>query len=245
MKRTFLTLAVSFLLSFSLLAYTTSGRSKLNIKTWNGEKFSLIIDNKSYSKPQSIYNIENLLPGKHHIIVKRKVHKRRGGSHTRTIYNGYINIPASSKVKATVQRHQKLSIVDIDPIVSVTPVVVHGNVAINNHGKHNTAINSHGQHVVPAGISSRSFQNLKHTIVRTSFDDEKLIVAQQAIASHRVSSQQVLELMKLFSFDSKKLELAKFAYAYTLDKQNYYIVNSGFTFSSSVRKLNKIGRAHV
>ena len=247
MKRTFLTLTLSFLLSFAMFAYNVPGRSKLSIKTWNKEKFTLIIDNDVYANPQSMFKIENLIPGKHRLIVKRRIYRAFGGFHTNILYDGYINIPASSKVKATVHRHKKLSIVDIKPIISTPTVVYHGNVGINSHGStQQFGVNSHGQNVVLVGMPPKSFENLKYTIVHTSFDGEKLIIAKQAIAAHRVTSQQVLELMRLFSFDSKKLELAKFAYSYTIDKQNYYIVNNGFSFSSSVKKLNAyISNYHI
>jgi hypothetical protein len=42
----------------------------------------------------------------------------------------------------------------------------------------------------------------------------------------------------MLSFESTRLDFAKFAYTYTLDKENYYMVNNAFSFSSSVAELN-------
>jgi hypothetical protein len=45
--------------------------------------------------------------------------------------------------------------------------------------------------------------------------------------------------MLLFSFESTRLDFAKFAYAYTLDLRNYYKLNDAFTFESSIDDLDK------
>ena len=64
------------------------------------------------------------------------------------------------------------------------------------------------------------------------------MIAEQAISSHRVKAEQVYRILLMFSFESTKLKVAKFAYNYCVDKRNYYRVNDAFTFSSSIRELN-------
>ena len=73
---------------------------------------------------------------------------------------------------------------------------------------------------------------------RANFDSDKLMIAKQAIQSQGVYADQVLRIMREFSFESSRLELAQFAYDRCLDIENYYVVNDGFQFSSSVRELN-------
>lgn len=48
---------------------------------------------------------------------------------------------------------------------------------------------------------------------------------------------QVKELLALFSYEDSKLELAKYAYDYTVDKGNYFMVNEAFSYSSSKESL--------
>ena len=46
------------------------------------------------------------------------------------------------------------------------------------------------------------------------------------------------------NFDSAKLEFAKLAYRNTIDRENFFMINNKFTFSSSVSELNNfIARA--
>jgi hypothetical protein len=46
-------------------------------------------------------------------------------------------------------------------------------------------------------------------------------------------------ILQLFTFEDNKLELAKFAYDYCIDRENYYRVNDVFTFSSSKDELSR------
>jgi hypothetical protein len=45
--------------------------------------------------------------------------------------------------------------------------------------------------------------------------------------------------MQQFSFESTRLDFARFAYAYVVDPQSYFMVNNAFAFSSSVDDLNR------
>ena len=48
--------------------------------------------------------------------------------------------------------------------------------------------------------------------------------------------------MGLLSFESNKLELAKFAYRFVADKQKFFLVNDSFTFESSIGELDRFVR---
>lgn len=84
-----------------------------------------------------------------------------------------------------------------------------------------------------------SFEAAKATISKTSFDDTRLSIARQIASSNCLTAAQIRDIMRLFSFESTRLEFAKFAYPYCYDKGNYFMVNDAFTFSSSIDELNK------
>jgi hypothetical protein len=90
----------------------------------------------------------------------------------------------------------------------------------------------------PYPMSPADFDAAKGTISSKSFDDSKLTIAKQIISTNCLLSSQVRELMKLFSFEDSKLELAKYAYGYTYDTGNYFKVNDAFTFESTIDELN-------
>jgi len=91
-------------------------------------------------------------------------------------------------------------------------------------------------------VCEREFGNIAFAIDNRTFESDKIMVAKQALRGKMVSSDQVRRFMDLFTFESTKLEFAKFAYRLTVDPQNYYIVNDGFTFSSSIRELDEFIR---
>lgn len=95
-----------------------------------------------------------------------------------------------------------------------------------------------GTYGCPYPMSPADFNQAKQSIKSKSFEDSKLTIAKQIINTNCLLSSQVKEIMLIFSFEDTRLELAKFAYGYTLDIGNYYKVNDAFTFESSIDDLN-------
>jgi hypothetical protein len=87
-------------------------------------------------------------------------------------------------------------------------------------------------------VGKTEMDQMISSIDSKSFSDSKLIVAKQAIKGNCLKASQVKTLMMLFDFEDDRLELAKYAYDFTLDKQNYYMVNDAFTFEMTIEELN-------
>lgn len=90
-------------------------------------------------------------------------------------------------------------------------------------------------------LNPNDFQRAKTTISNQGFDETRATIAKQVIQSNCMSVAQVKDILTLFSFEETKLDIAKFAYIYTCDRNKYYEINSVFSFSSSVDELN----AHI
>jgi hypothetical protein len=95
--------------------------------------------------------------------------------------------------------------------------------------------------VVPAcQVTREEFADMLQSIKKESFNSTKLTLAKNIIKSRPCfSTGQVRDIVNEFSFESGKLEIAKFAYDYTVDKANYYRIADAFTFSSSKEDLMK------
>lgn len=87
--------------------------------------------------------------------------------------------------------------------------------------------------------SEASFRNMLSAIECRNFDTDRIVLAKQIARDNILTSDQVRRIMMAFTFESYKLEFAKFAYRNTFDQQNFYVVNSAFTFGSSVRELDE------
>jgi len=93
--------------------------------------------------------------------------------------------------------------------------------------------------VVCAPMSTNDFVSAKKSIGSKSFAEDKMTLAKQVLRANCVSTDQVIGIMSLFSFEDNKVEFAKAAYDKTTDKGNYYKVNDAFTYSSSIDELNE------
>lgn len=98
--------------------------------------------------------------------------------------------------------------------------------------------NGGGYNMGPPAMSDQQYRMACDAISRRPFDDDKLMVAKQVATGNNLLAVQVLGFMRLMTFDDAKLDFAQFAYSRVLDQQNYYVVNDGFTFSSSIASLD-------
>ena len=90
----------------------------------------------------------------------------------------------------------------------------------------------------PMAMDIVTFTDAKKSISSSSFDETKLSTAKTILATNYVSTDQVIDMCKLFSFEDSKLDFAKFAYPRTIDPNNYFKVGNVFNFSSSKEDLN-------
>ncbi|MCT4664755.1 MAG: DUF4476 domain-containing protein [Flavobacteriales bacterium] len=97
----------------------------------------------------------------------------------------------------------------------------------------------HGAIGCPWPMTEGKFRDIKRTIRSKTFESSKMTIAKQILEKNCLFSNQVLSLTKLFTYESTKLEFAKFAYDYTYDQDNYYKINNAFTYESSIDELNE------
>jgi hypothetical protein len=84
-----------------------------------------------------------------------------------------------------------------------------------------------------------SFNSAKESIKKASFEETKLSTAKTILGANCVSTDQVVAICKLFSYEASKLEFAKFAYGKTTDRNNYFKVGDVFSFDASKTELNE------
>lgn len=88
-------------------------------------------------------------------------------------------------------------------------------------------------------MSDIDFTNAKETLRREWHENTRITLAKQIVDKNYFTSQQVKDLLLLFTFETNRLEMAKYAYGRTVDKKNYYIVNDDFAMNSNKEKLSE------
>jgi hypothetical protein len=91
----------------------------------------------------------------------------------------------------------------------------------------------------PQAMDPITFGQLKKTMENASFEDTKLSTAKTVLANNYVTTNQVIELCKMFSFEDRMLTLAKFAYSRTVDQSSYFRIADLFSFDASKNELNR------
>ncbi len=223
MKRVLL---ITALLIASVQLRASHLASELNLRIADQSWFTVTLDDQFFGTPVNRFSITELHPGTHFLRVTRLENNLYSPyAQPVVIYNGYINIPAQSQINAMIDRHYQFRINKIIPLIPVYQPNVCAPVP----------------HHEPMyyGMSEYDFDQLRGTIDRLSFESSKMQVVRQALGSNYFTTRQVAELIRLMTFESTKLELAKAAYPKTIDRQNYFLINDTFTFESSIRELSE------
>jgi hypothetical protein len=206
--------------------------SQLNLRMADNAWFTATVGHQAHNTPVTRLRLEHLAPGSHYIRVFRHDLSffNRFGAPVQ-VFAGFVEIPAASKVNAMIDRHFRFRINKITPLwnqpVYHQPVIHHPVV-------HHPVVTP----VYHYAMNDHDFGNLVYTISRLSFESSRVQIARQAIANNYFTAHQVAELMRLMTFESTKLDIAKQAYHKTVDQNNYYLINDLFTFESSIMDLN-------
>ena len=225
MKRIVLITAIIMYASVQIRASHLA--SELNLRLFDQAWFTVNIDHQAFPNPTTKFQIKDITPGTHFLRVVRIDQGYYGHPGISTlVFQGYVEIPSAARINAMIDRHNRFRINKIFPY-ETAPLVY----------------NPYYTPLAPpepmyCGMSDEEFDHLRYTVERLSFESSKMQVVRQALSQNKVNSRQVLELARMMTFESSKLELAKMAYHQTVDKQNYFMVNDAFTFESSILDLN-------
>ncbi len=250
MKKVIFTLLLSLILSG---AYAFRGSSELNLKLYDNSMFYVVLDNVTFNLNKQAYTFNELIPGNHFLtVVKVKPYMSSYGYsfQSNTVFAGYIYIPGNKKIFSMINSFGKFIIIGSSPYLGAddTPVNYEPTGYFNPAPGYEEFYYENDEtqlYNYPAVtynyspvISAGSFSALMSTISSSSFDSSKQNLAKQAIASNWFTSAQICEMLKLFTFESSKLAVAKAAYEKAIDKSNYFMVNNVFTFESSIEELS-------
>lgn len=223
--------------AFSLIVQIASAKHNeavLNLRMNDNSPFEIRLDGKPYFSNGPTLQIAGLRAGEHRLEVFQP--KRfRYELQMMHAFSGFVVLTANAESFVTV--HGRRGQVTFDRIVAFAPrrpqLPPPAPVCPSVQPEFYPA-----GPIGPQPMNAYDFSQLKHTIAQANFESTKLNIFRQALAYNNFTSQQVLELMDVFWFESSKLEVAKLAYDRTVDRNNYYIVNNGFSFSSSVNQLS-------
>jgi hypothetical protein len=248
-----------FVLMFALAFSSSAAFSELNISISDNASFFVNLDGTEYSASAGSVTIRGLNHGNHYLEVTRETMTLNGVSYNR-LFSGYISISPSKRIFAVIDRFGTYKVVRTENISSGYSSNYnsygsnYGNSYsnVNGHGNGYNALcsNSYGSsswgnsgynsgymppvsNYMPMGMNPQAFSTLVASMNHEVFDDSKVRIAALAISMNGVTSAQLRELIMLLTFDSNKVKLAKLGYPSVVDKNNIFMLNDAFVFSSS------------
>ena len=121
----------------------------------------------------------------------------------------------------------------------------HSHAPVERH--HRGSLMRHGpnEHVLVAqGMNQEDFEVALRLISDKTFDSNRLELAKEIVGKNRVSARQIATICELFTYDSNRLDFAKFAYASCVDKGMYFLLDEKFTYRSSKEELYNFINRH-
>jgi hypothetical protein len=255
-------LVLSLLLGSAAIAADTRPRAgMITVSIKENTPVRVTVDGRNYSDQDNDVSISNVAPGYHNIQVFRENTGRNpfdifGRNREQLLWSNSLYVSAGKETDITINRNGKAKVKEID--MPFNGGYGNGrrddddrydhdrdrNGGYNNGGYNNGGYKNggYGNERYPNnngyGVSFQEFQSMKETLFRDRNENERVSDARQMFNGHAFTAAQVKELLQQFSFENNKLDLAKYAYRNTIDKNNYFVVFDVFSYPSSKQDLS-------
>ena len=189
---------------------------------------------------QTHYNANNTfkfsdLPGG---IVTIQVFNRMTNA---ILYNGSLSLKNNERIVAQIDGFGQLTIiqrVQIQELNWYTTIAATDGYPTNPY-PNNPYPNPTNPYPGNQAGNAEVFQKFITSLKNESIDGNKLTMAKSFVKSNTLSAEQIAQISRQLSFDSNRLEFAKYAYDYSFDKSNYFLLKDTFSFSSNYNNLLK------
>jgi|AntRauTorckE5430_2_1112549.scaffolds.fasta_scaffold03108_1 hypothetical protein len=247
MKKTITLLAAAMIM---MIAEAQASRLFL---TTNSFRTTARVSGQQHFSRDGVFQINQLQSGAHFLRItqQNKPHHSRNqrGNNKSNIFRGQIVIPQQSDVYARVNNRGGLIIDRVVPHrrssranrCDYRPRQGGGTNYGSRRQQYDTRVTRSGPNTqIHRNTKVKSTLNIALRMInQASFDSDKRTIAKQYLHNNNITSQGVLKIIRALDFESSRLAVAKLAYHSTIDRQNYFIVNQGFQFSSSSRALSR------
>ena len=246
--KTFFTLLTSLFMSIAVFA-AAKPQSILTIKSADNSDIRVVLDGKRFEPNDNSVMFRGIDNGYHTIKVFKQ--KRNGifhlaGKKYDLVYNTSINLKKRTHLFITIERNGRISMQenkikrDWD---GQDEAWDNGRDRRNERDYDFDRDDQWGDYDnhegYASGMNGREFKIVLQSIEKEWLESNKLKSASQIVRVNSLSTAQVEQLLLLFSFENNKLELAKQAYANTVDKRNYSRLLDVFSFNSSKVELER------
>lgn len=232
--KNFITLFVLLVMSVvQLQAQPRSKRSIIRIQLSDNSPLAVSIDSRRYDKHGTSLTIGDLPAGRHTLeVYTYNAYRDKNGGYAKRLFSGTIRIQKGTATYYTVDARTGG--------IRFTTEALEDNYMGRDDDRYNDndrdeRYGDRDRYNARNGITlgQGDMNDLKTHVDDRITDTDKLKLIQSVIETRSYSTEQVKTMMSWLSFESSRLDLAKWAYKGVSDRQNYWKLESEFTFSSS------------
>ncbi len=237
--KTIFTLLSSLFISASVLAADAKQKSAVTIKSVDNQNIMVVLDGKRFDANNNSIMISNLNAGQHSVKVYRL--RNNGvfnilGKRYEVVYNSTVNLKKRTHLLITIERNGFISMQE-NKLKNGCGFEYDDDYDYDDYDEY-----YEGDRYA-TGMNKVEFDRMLQSISREWLESNKIKSVTQVTKTNRFTTDQVKELMRLFTFENYRLEVAKLAYINTVDKWNYSEVNTLFSFQASKIELDRYIRS--
>jgi hypothetical protein len=201
-----------------------SRKAILKVMLSDGSPLSVSVNGRMYDKHGKTITIADLPGGTHYVkVYEYKAYRDERGGHARLLYSGNIRT-----------RRNTLTILNVSPETGRARVKT-----VMPEDEFENPYKDRSDYYHENELSQRDMQDLKQRVEDRITDTDKMKLLKSVLANSRYYTDDVKQMMSWMSFESTRLEFAKWAFANVIDSKNYWKLESEFTFSSSKDEFNE------
>ncbi|GAA4340168.1 hypothetical protein GCM10023149_51360 [Mucilaginibacter gynuensis] len=227
MKRIFYTLSL-LLLVISASAQSFNPPAEVFIAIRENGNYTIKLDDQFIGSRLQRFRFFEVQPGRNLLTISQG---------NRVLYKDYVSIKPNTRLIAGYSAATGLKVTE------ELDIIVRGKYNLDNWNNVLFRPEEGGNGRGPVrvnGMEQREYAYLYNTIKAEAFDSGKLKVLKVGLKNSQISTGQLTDLLKMFTFDDKRLESAVFAYNYVSDARNFYQVRDTFTFESGKREIDDL-----
>ncbi|MEZ5015856.1 MAG: DUF4476 domain-containing protein [Flavipsychrobacter sp.] len=227
-----------FLLSVSQVLAAERMRSAIKIRFNDNRPITISIDGRNYDRHGKSLTLGNLPAGWHNIRVYEFIEYRKGGGRAKLIYTGSVRVKPGVMMYCVVDANTRRMRIRTEDISDLYVDYDNANsVDENVPPKHDKPTDERVNRSDEA-VSMNDIKELETLVKGKVTDTDKLKMLKRALKDERYYVMDVKTMMTWLSFESSRLDFAKWSYNKVLNPESYWKLDDAFNFSSSTDELH-------
>lgn len=188
-------------------------------------RYAVTINDQSLTLSSGRYRFFDLPAGRSRLTVSQN---------NMTIYQDWVDLLIDNRVLAEFSIRRGFRIQGVAPLAFDSRFWDWSEPGVTQQGAANRSFDYANARTA---MSAQAFDRIREAVDKQSLDSDKFDMLSTLLTDQPITSDQLTELLKLFTFDEKRLKAAKRVWTNVVDKPNFYRVFDSFSFSSSVNEL--------